>query len=52
VDIIRNWLLSKGFTVHYIYPTRMVIDFSGTAGDIKAAFHTEIHNLEVNGKAH
>lgn len=52
LDTIKGWLQSKGFTVHYIYPTRMVIDFSGTAATIRAAFHTEIHNLEVDGKRH
>jgi len=30
----------------------MVIDFSGTAGQVRTAFHTEIHNLVVNGKNH
>jgi len=30
----------------------MIIDFSGTAGLVKAAFHTEIHRLDVNGVAH
>jgi subtilase family serine protease len=30
----------------------MAIEFSGTAGQIRSAFHTEIHNLSVNGTAH
>ena len=30
----------------------MVMDFSGTAGQIREAFHTEIHYLEVNGEQH
>jgi subtilase family serine protease len=30
----------------------MVIDFSGTAGQITEAFHTEIHHLSVNGQPH
>ena len=29
-----------------------MIDFSGTAGQVREAFHTEIHNLEVTGKKH
>ncbi|MGA2589284.1 MAG: protease pro-enzyme activation domain-containing protein [Bryobacteraceae bacterium] len=52
LDTIKSWLQSKGFTVHYIYPTRMLMDFSGTAGTIREAFHTEIHSLEVDGKQH
>ena len=30
----------------------MSIDYSGTAGQVRAAFHTEIHHLSVNGVTH
>ncbi len=49
---ITGWLTSQGFTVNTVYPSGMVIDFSGTAGQVTAAFHTEIHNLLVNGVKH
>ncbi len=49
---ITGWLTSKGFTVNTVYPSGMVIDFSGTAGQVTAAFHTEIHNLLVKGVKH
>lgn len=49
---IAGWLSSQGFTVNSIYPSGMLIDFSGTAGQVRAAFHTEIHNLLVNGSPH
>ncbi len=52
LDAITGWLRSEGFTVGYVYPNRMVIDFSGTAGMIRNAFHTEIHSLAVNGQMH
>ena len=52
LDAITGWLQSQGFTVGYVYPNRMVIDFSGTAGQIREAFHTEIHYLEVRGEQH
>jgi subtilase family serine protease len=52
VDAIERWLQSHGFTVNLVYPNRMMIDFSGTAGQVREAFHTEIHNLEVNGEGH
>lgn len=52
IDTITAWLESHGFTVGYVYPNRMVIDFSGTAGEIREAFHTEIHQLEVHGQQH
>jgi subtilase family serine protease len=52
LDTITEWLKSHGFEVGYVYPNRMVIDFSGTAGEIREAFHTEIHELAVGGKQH
>ena len=52
LDKIEDWLKSHGFTINRVYPNGMVIDFSGTAGEVSAAFHTEIHQLDVNGKMH
>jgi subtilase family serine protease len=52
VDTVTAWLQTHGFTVGYVYPNRMVIDFSGTAGQIREAFHTEIHELDVRGEKH
>jgi subtilase family serine protease len=49
---ISRWLESRGFAVHNVRVTGMLIDFSGTAGQVRSAFHTEIHNLMVNGAAH
>jgi subtilase family serine protease len=51
IDSISNWLRNRGFTVKHVYPN-MAIDFSGNAGQIREAFHTEIHNLEVSGEKH
>jgi subtilase family serine protease len=52
VRAVTDWLASHGFRVNGVQTGGMVIDFSGTAGDIRAAFHTEIHNLDVNGAHH
>jgi subtilase family serine protease len=52
IDTITGWLGSHGFAVNYVYPSKMVIDFSGTAGEVAEAFHTEIHYLDVNGEQH
>jgi subtilase family serine protease len=49
---ITGWLRSHGFIVNQVYPNGVVIDFSGNAGEVREAFHTEIHNLEVNGEKH
>src|ERR1700680_4760175 len=52
VTTVTNWLESQGFTVHGVAPTGMMIDFGGTAGQIRNAFHSEIHNYLVNGVKH
>ncbi|MFC5863373.1 choice-of-anchor D domain-containing protein [Acidicapsa dinghuensis] len=52
IDTISQWLTSKGFTVDAVTKDRMTIRFSGTAGLVRSAFHTEIHRLSVKGEAH
>jgi subtilase family serine protease len=52
IETIKNWLASQGFTVNSVYPSGMVIDFSGSAGQVARAFHTSIHNLDVDGTPH
>jgi subtilase family serine protease len=52
IRTISAWLESHGFTVNSVYPSGMLIDFSGTAGQLERAFHTAIHNLDVNGARH
>ncbi len=49
---ITRWLASHGLVVNVVYPSGLVIDFSGTAGQVREAFRTEIHNLDVNGVRH
>ena len=49
---VTDWLESQGFKVNLVYPNQMVIDFTGSAGQICQALHTEIHRLLVNGQAH
>jgi subtilase family serine protease len=52
IAAITGWLASHGFTVNAIYPNGMVIDFSGSAGQVRRAFHTSINYLDVNGARH
>ena len=52
LETVSGWLRSSGFTVNTVYPSGMSIDFSGTAGEVSAAFRTEIHRLSVDGKEH
>jgi len=46
---IRSWLAGRGFRVNFTYSNGLIIDFSGTAGQFRTAFHTELHRLDVNG---
>ncbi len=52
ITAVTDWLRSHGFQINVIYPNRMLIDFSGTAGQVRSAFHTAIHYLDVNGSRH
>ena len=52
VEAITRWLGAHGFVVNEVHPNGMLIDFSGTAGQVRESFHTQIHNLTVDGTAH
>jgi hypothetical protein len=52
IATVSNWLAGHGFTVGEVSKDRMTIRFSGTAGQVESAFHTQIHNLSVKGEAH
>ena len=52
IQAVTRWLESHGFTVDSVYPNGMVIDFTGSAGQVRRAFHTSIHSLDVAGARH
>ena len=52
IHTVTRWLKSHGFSVNTVYPNQFVIDFSGTAGQVRQAFHTEIHRLKVGDTEH
>lgn len=49
---ITAWLTARGFTVEPPPAGRGTIVFSGTAGEVAEAFHTEMHRYEVRGAIH
>jgi len=49
---VKDWLKSQGFTVTNSARGRNWVSFSGTARQVKAALHTEIHRYSVNGQIH
>jgi subtilase family serine protease len=52
VKTVVSWLESHGWHVNAVYPSAMVIDISGTAGQVRDTFHTEIHTYNVAGEKH
>jgi len=50
IQAVTAWLTSRGFTGIKVGPGRQVIEFSGTAGDVRSAFRTEIRRFVVDGK--
>jgi subtilase family serine protease len=52
IDAAKTWLQSQGFTVNGVYPNKMQIDFSGTAGQVKQAFRTQENHYLVNHVSH
>ncbi len=49
VQTVTSWLQSHGFQVARVSNGRTMIEFSGNAGQVRNAFHTEIHRYLVNG---
>ena len=49
---LAGWLGSRGFHVNRIARGGLAIEFSGTAGQVKQAFHTAIHRYVVDGAQH
>ncbi len=52
VDAVTGWLKSHGLRVDGVAPSRMFVEFSGSAGVVGTAFHTPIHRLSADGVPH
>ncbi len=49
---LTQWLTQQGFIVNRVPAGGLFVDFTGDAGKISKAFHTEIHRYRVNGQDH
>ncbi len=49
-QLVSGWLESHGLSVARVSKSKSMIEFSGTAGQIREALHTEIHQYSVQGK--
>lgn len=47
INAVESWLASQGFTVNSVYPNKTQIDFSGTAGTVRRAFHTQMNHYQI-----
>jgi hypothetical protein len=48
----ESWLSSHGFRVSSVTKAKSLIEFSGTAANVREAFRTEIHRYSINGEIH
>jgi subtilase family serine protease len=49
---VTQWLTQHGFRLNSVPAGGLFVDFSGTAGQVAQAFHTEIHHYRVQGEDH
>ncbi len=49
LQTVTTWLTSKGFRDVKVANGRRSLEFSGTAAQVRSAFHTEIHNYSAYG---
>jgi hypothetical protein len=52
IQIASDWLNAQGFSGVKASKSGQFIEFSGTAGQVRKAFHTEIHQYSVKGETH
>ncbi|MGB7985792.1 MAG: protease pro-enzyme activation domain-containing protein [Terracidiphilus sp.] len=52
IATVTNWLQSHGFSVTKVNAGRQTLEFGGNVGQLRSAFHTQIHNYQVNGESH
>jgi hypothetical protein len=52
VQAVTDWLTRQGFKVASVSQGKTVIEFSGNAGQVRNAFHTEMHKFATNNELH
>jgi trimeric autotransporter adhesin len=52
LSAVQSWLESQGLKVEKVTAGRSIIEFSGTAAQVGAAFHTSLHSYTVSGETH
>lgn len=52
IQTAESWLQSQGFSVARVTKSKQFVEFSGTVGQLRNAFQTEIHQYDVKGETH
>lgn len=52
IQTVTQWLAAQGFNNVVVGTGRTTIEFSGTAGQVRSAFHTEIRRFSVKNQLH
>jgi hypothetical protein len=52
LQTVSDWLAKQGFQAIKVSAGRTAIEFSGNAGQVRSAFHTEIHHVSAKGELH
>src|SRR5271157_608565 len=52
VQAVTDWLQSHGFQNVKVGAGRTTVEFSGNVGQVRNAFHTDIHQFLVHGEQH
>jgi hypothetical protein len=49
IQAVSSWLSSHGFSGMRVNRGKTIVEFSGNVGQVRSAFHTDIHRFVVNG---
>jgi len=52
LDKVKSWLVSQGFMIDEVARGGDYIAFTGSVGQVNAAFKTELHQYAMNGEVH
>ena len=50
IATVSDYLQSHGFAIGRVYGNKMAIEITGTAGQLRSTFHTEIHSYAIHGQ--
>jgi subtilase family serine protease len=51
-QLVASWLESHGLSVARVTKSKSMVEFSGTAANIREALHTEIHSYSIQGRTY